>query len=45
MKDKINTSKDKWIKEFVKQKEIQSTLEAIIYSSDDAISVVDENGL
>lgn len=45
MKEKINTNKDKWIKEFAIQKEIQSTLEAIIYSTDDAISVVDENGL
>ncbi|GAG32365.1 unnamed protein product [marine sediment metagenome] len=44
MKEKINTNKDKWIKEFAIQKEIQSTLEAIIYSTDDAISVVDENG-
>ena len=33
------------MKEFVKQKEIQSTLKAIIQSTDDAISVVDENGL
>lgn len=45
MKEKINANKDKWIKEFAIQKEIQSTLEAIIYSTDDAISVVDENGL
>ncbi len=45
MKEKDNTNKDKWKKEFAKQKEIQSTLEAIIYSTDDAISVVDENGL
>jgi len=45
MKEKDNTNKDKWINEFAKQKEIQSTLEAIIYSTDDAISVVDENGL
>lgn len=45
MKEKTNANKDKWIKEFAIQKEIQSTLEAIIYSTDDAISVVDENGL
>ena len=45
MKEKINANNDKWLKEFAKQKEIQSTLEAIIYSTDDAISVVDENGL
>jgi len=45
MKDKINTNKNKWLKEFATQKEIQSTLKAIIHSTDDAISVVDENGL
>ncbi|MCK5767918.1 MAG: PAS domain-containing protein, partial [Candidatus Atribacteria bacterium] len=45
MKEKINTNKDKWLQEIVIQKEIQSTLKAIIRSTDDAISVVDENGL
>jgi len=45
MKEKMNTNRDKWIKEFATQKEIQSTLKAIIRSTDDAISVVDENGL
>lgn len=45
MKEKTDKNKERWLKEFVKQKEIQSTLEAIIYSTDDAISVVDENGL
>ena len=45
MKEKTDKNKDKWIKEFAKQKEIQSTLEAIIRSTDDAISVVDEKGL
>src|SRR5665648_30417 len=45
MKEKMSTNKDEWIKEFATQKEIQSTLKAIIYSTDDAISVVDENGL
>jgi len=45
MKEKMSTNKDKLIKEFATQKEIQSTLKAIIYSTDDAISVVDENGL
>ena len=39
MKEKINTNKDKWLQEFATQKEIQSTLKAIIYSTDDAISV------
>ncbi len=45
MKEKMSTNEDKLIKEFATQKEIQSTLKAIIYSTDDAISVVDENGL
>lgn len=45
MKEKINTNKDKWLKEIATQKEIQSTLKAIIRSTDDAISVVDEKGL
>ncbi len=45
MKEKKDFNKIKWIKEFAKQKEIQSTLEAIIRSTDDAISVVDEKGL
>ncbi len=45
MKEKKDFNKIKWIKEFAKQKEIQSTLEAIIHSTDDAISVVDEKGL
>jgi len=45
MKEKFNKDKDKWLKEIVKQKKIQSTLKAIIHSTDDAISVVDENGL
>jgi len=45
MKEKINTNKDKWLQEIAIQKEIQSTLKAIIRSTDDAISVVDENGL
>ncbi|HZK10963.1 MAG TPA: sigma 54-interacting transcriptional regulator [Atribacterota bacterium] len=45
MKEKMSTNKDEWIKEFATQKEIQSTLKAIIYSTDDAISVVDGNGL
>lgn len=45
MKEKIDTNKDKWLQEIATQKEIQSTLKAIIQSTDDAISVVDENGL
>ena len=45
MKEKINVNKDKWLQEIATQKEIQSTLKAIIHSTDDAISVVDENGL
>jgi len=45
MKEEIDINKNKWIKEFAKQKEIQSTLKAIIRSTDDAISVVDEKGL
>jgi len=45
MKEKDNTNKDKGIKEFTTQKDIQSTLMAIIHSTDDAISVVDANGL
>jgi PAS domain S-box-containing protein len=45
MKEKINKNKDKWLQEFATQKEIQSTLKAIIRSTDDAISVVDEKGL
>jgi len=45
MKEKIDKNKERWLKEIAKQKEIQSTLKAIIHSTDDAISVVDENGL
>ena len=45
MKEKINANKDKWLQEIAIQKEIQSTLKAIIHSTDNAISVVDENGL
>ncbi len=45
MKERKDFNKIKWIKEFAKQKEIQSTLEAIIRSTDDVISVVDEKGL
>jgi len=46
MKEKINTNKkDRWLQKIFKQKGIQSTLMAIIHSTDDAISVVDENGL
>lgn len=45
MKEKINTNKDRWLQKISKQKGIQSTLMAIIHSTDDAISVVDENGL
>jgi len=45
MSEKNNQNKEKWLKEIATQKEIQSTLKAIIRSTDDAISVVDENGL
>jgi len=45
MKKKFNVNKDRWLQEITTQKEIQSTLKAIIHSTDDAISVVDENGL
>ncbi|GAH73767.1 unnamed protein product, partial [marine sediment metagenome] len=45
MKEKIDKNKERWLREIAKQKEIQSTLKAIIHSTDDAISVVDENGL
>ncbi|MEA1939825.1 MAG: sigma 54-interacting transcriptional regulator [Candidatus Caldatribacteriota bacterium] len=45
MKEKIDKNKKKWLQEIATQKEIQSTLKAIIHSTDDAISVVDENGL
>jgi hypothetical protein len=41
MKEKINKNKDIWLQEIATQKEIQSTLKAIIHSTDDAISVVD----
>jgi len=45
MKQKMDENKKRWLKEIAKQNEIQSTLKAIIHSTDDAISVVDENGL
>lgn len=45
MKEKKDFNKDRWVKEFAEQKEIQSTLKAIIHSTDDAISVVGEKGL
>ena len=45
MKEQDNTNKNKWLQEIATQKEIQGTLKAIIHSTDDAISVVDENGL
>jgi len=45
MEEKKDFNKDRWIKEFAEQKEIQSTLKAIIRSTDDAISVVGEKGL
>jgi len=38
MEEKINIKKDKWLQEIATQKEIQSTLKAIIHSTDDAIS-------
>ncbi len=42
---KNDQNNKKWLKEIANQKEILSTLKAIIRSTDDAISVVDENGL
>ncbi|HER24225.1 MAG TPA: PAS domain S-box protein [Candidatus Atribacteria bacterium] len=45
MEEKNILNKDKWQQEIATQKEIQSTLKAIIHATDDAISVVDEKGL
>jgi len=45
MKEEIDINKNRWLKEIATQKEIQSTLKAIIRSTDDAISVIDEKGL
>ena len=43
MNKNVDSNNNKLIKEFAIQKEIQSTLKAIIHSTDDAISVVDMN--
>ena len=45
MIEKMNKNQDQWTSEIEQQNEIQSTLKAIIRSTDDAISVVDEKGL
>jgi len=45
MKKDVDSNNNKLIKEFAIQEEIQSTLKAIIRSTDDAISVVDANGM
>ena len=45
MKDKKNYIEQSLLKEINKQKEILSTLRAIINSTDDAISVVNEKGI